>query len=241
MIRKFLIDNLRDGAQLGENLLVKLGVKQPQPVLDRDSSQICINVSATLRPEDFGFNGFTATLLKSKEEKTLRLFSGAEMDVELRKHFTDGYRMVRLAQSRQRNFKIDIDSKGHAPSFRPERVVISQSVIATYAGANLPDMRATSEHSAPSDILLTGFFSGGENSFPNAPSSEGGIHGGALAANAFGIGLLWPVIRIGVPVTAHFAIMPSVLGRVPPPPEGYNKNPESVDVSIFLSIFGPQI
>jgi len=125
-------------------------------------------------------------------------------------------------------------------SFKPNRIVMTEMVIATFT--NSTGSTVTAASSATSDDLgLLGAFSGSINTFPNAPTAATAIHGPAIAANAFGVGISWPTVNAGIPVTAMFLIYQSVLFRAPVPTGYTTSNLSSIAVTIRLAMFGPQL
>ena len=125
-------------------------------------------------------------------------------------------------------------------SFKPNRIVLTETVIATYQNTAGQDIVVAGESATASDIMLVGAFSGSLNTFPNAPSAQTGIHGPAIAANAFGVGISWPTVNAGIPVSANFQVLLTSLFRVTPPPvSGYTL--KNVVVNIFFAMFGPQL
>ena len=126
-------------------------------------------------------------------------------------------------------------------SFKPERIVISEQIIATYSGKGLPDMKIASESQNANDIKLSGFYSGNLNAFPSDPSATGGIHASALNDSRVH-SLQWPAIRSGVPATANFIVMPTVYkDLMDNAPLGYDKIPRSIQVNIYMALFGPAV
>lgn len=125
-------------------------------------------------------------------------------------------------------------------SFKPNRIVLTENIIATFTNSTGNSIVA-GESATASDIMLAGAFSGSLNTFPNAPSATTGIHGPAIAANAFGVGISWPTINAGIPVTANFLVLQTALYRCAVP-SGYSlSNLASITVNIFFAMFGPQL
>lgn len=125
-------------------------------------------------------------------------------------------------------------------SFKPNRVVLSETVVATFTASGATAVVAGSSKEAE-DLMLAGAYSGSINVFPNAPSGSTGVHGVAIAANAFGVGISWPTVNAGIPVTANFLILQTALFRCTPP-TGYELTDlTSITVNIYLAMFGPQL
>lgn len=125
-------------------------------------------------------------------------------------------------------------------SFKPNRIVLTEQIIATFtnsAGSSI----VAGESATAADIMLSGAFSGSLNTFPNAPSATTGIHGPAIAANAFGVGISWPTVNAGIPVTANFLILQTALFRVAPPSGYVTTQLSSFFVNIYFAMFGPQL
>lgn len=126
-------------------------------------------------------------------------------------------------------------------SFKPNRVVVNELVQTTFSTSALGAAIVTASVPDGSDLLLSGAFSGSINVFPNAPSAASGVNCAALQAGAFGVGISWPTVNAGIPVTANFLILQSVLFRAAPPVGYTTNNISSITVSIFLTMFGPQL
>lgn len=122
-------------------------------------------------------------------------------------------------------------------SFKPSKVIVQATAVAKFSGKNLPDADHAFEIPNAEDVMLTGLFSGSTNVFPNAPSDIAGIHCATFAANNFGIGISWPTVWAGIPVTAQFSILPTIYRRLVAP-EGYDKIPRSVTVRINMHLYG---
>lgn len=126
-------------------------------------------------------------------------------------------------------------------SFKPNRIVLTEQIIATFTNASGVSAVVAGESDTAADIMLAGAFSGSLNTFPNAPSATTGIHGPAIAANAFGVGISWPTVNAGIPVTANFLVLQTALFRVAPP-SGYTTTQlTSFFVNIYFAMFGPQL
>jgi hypothetical protein len=126
-------------------------------------------------------------------------------------------------------------------SFKPNRIVLTEQIIATFSTSALGTVIVAGESDTAADIMLSGAFSGSLNTFPNAPSATTGIHGPAIAANAFGVGISWPTVNSGIPVTANFLVLQTALFRVAAPTPFSTTNLTSFFVNIFLAMFGPQL
>ena len=125
-------------------------------------------------------------------------------------------------------------------SFKPHRIVLIATAEATYTGKNLEDKKVYVELSQANHVMLTGAFSGSLNTFPNAPRSGYGVHGPVFGTQAIGVGLAWPTVNAGIPVSASFEVLESVLGCFVAP-EGYDKTPRTITVKILMAMFGPQL
>jgi hypothetical protein len=125
-------------------------------------------------------------------------------------------------------------------SFKPNRIVLTETVIATFVQSGTTQIIAA-ESATASDLMLVGAFSGSLNTFPNAPSDSTGIHGPAIAANAFGVGISWPTVNAGIPVTANFSILQTALFRAVPVSPFTLADLTSITVNIFFAMFGPQL
>jgi hypothetical protein len=125
-------------------------------------------------------------------------------------------------------------------SFKPNRVVMTETVIATFVDSGQTAIVAGSSSTAE-DLMLAGAFSGSLNTFPNAPSASSGIHGLAIAANAFGVGISWPTVNAGIPVTANFLVLQTALFRVAVPSGHALAGLTSITVNIYFAMFGPQL
>lgn len=125
-------------------------------------------------------------------------------------------------------------------SFKPNRVVLTETMSATFAKSGTT-VYSVGTSATAEDLMLAGAFSGSINTFPNAPGASTGIHGPAIAANAFGVGISWPTVNAGIPVTAQFLILNTAIYR-PGTPSGYSTTDlTGIQVNIFFAMFGPQL
>lgn len=126
-------------------------------------------------------------------------------------------------------------------SFKPEKVIVTELLIATYTNASNVSVRVAASVSDASDVVLIQLYSGNYNCFPNAPDASTGISGAAFAYNALGNGISWPTINPGIDVSATIGVEESVLYRFVPP-DGYDAGDlVSVRVRVRINLFGPQL
>ena len=126
-------------------------------------------------------------------------------------------------------------------SFKPEKIIMTEVLIATFTNASGVSVKVAASVSDASDLVLVQAYSGNYNCFPNAPDDSNGISGAAFAFNALGNGISWPTINPGIDVSAGIAIEETVLYRVVPP-DGYTTDDlETVKVKVRVNIFGPQL
>lgn len=126
-------------------------------------------------------------------------------------------------------------------SFKPEKIIMTEILIATFTNASDVLVKVAASVSDASDLVLVQAYSGNYNCFPNAPDDTNGISGAAFAFNALGNGISWPTINPGIDVSAGVAVEESVLYRVVPP-DGYTTDDlVSVKVKVRINIFGPQL
>lgn len=125
-------------------------------------------------------------------------------------------------------------------SFKPNRIVMTEQIITTFVDSSTTAYVAGSSTTAE-DLMLVGAFSGSLNTFPNAPSGSTGIHGPAIAANAFGVGISWPTVNAGIPVTANFQVLQTALYRNTPPSGHSLAGITAITVNVYFAMFGPQL
>lgn len=127
-------------------------------------------------------------------------------------------------------------------SFKPNRVVVNEQLLCSYANVTTTTITSAAVVSVADagDLLLVGAFSGSINNFPNAPSANSGINCSALQAGAFGVGISWPTVNPGIPVTINLLVLPSALARaLAAAPTSYTLT--SFTVAVYFSMFGPQL
>ncbi len=126
-------------------------------------------------------------------------------------------------------------------SFKPEKLIMTELLIATYTNASSVSAKVAASVSDASDLVLVQAFSGNQNCFPNAPDESNGISGAAFAYNALGNGISWPTINPGIDVSANVGVEETALYRTTPP-DGFTADDlVSVRVKARLNIFGPQL
>ena len=126
-------------------------------------------------------------------------------------------------------------------SFKPEKMIMTEILIATYTNASDTTVKRAASVSDASDLVLVQAYAGNYNCFPNAPSETTGIAGAAFAYNAYGNGISWPTINPGIDVSAGVAVEETVLYRTTPPDGFTIDDLVSVKVKIRINIFGPQL
>jgi len=125
-------------------------------------------------------------------------------------------------------------------SFKPARVVVNEILAVTLTNSASGTTTVVADVTNASDLLLVGGFSGSINVFPNAPSAATGINCAALQANAFGVGISWPTVNPGIPVTVNLLLMSSALFRAIP--TGYVVTDiTQIAVTVYFSLFGGQL
>ena len=125
-------------------------------------------------------------------------------------------------------------------SFKPNRIVLTQMVTAIFDTGH-SHAASVGESATASDLLVVGAYSGSLNTFPNAPSAQTGIHGPAIAANAFGVGISWPTVNAGIPVSVNVQVLQTALYRAPVPTGFSMSDLVGVYVDVFFAMFGPQL
>jgi hypothetical protein len=174
----------------------------------------------------------------------------APVQKELRSPFKDSTQMGVLVSGTvyPENYTSDtspipiISGKSRAyQSFKPEKLIMTEILIATYTNASDETVKVAASVSDASDLVLVQAFCGNYNCFPNAPDESNGISGAAFAYNALGNGISWPTINPGIDVSASIGVEETVLYRATPP-DGYTSDDlVSVKVKCRLNIFGPQL
>lgn len=218
------------GAEIGQGPLKE--VRSPY----RDSTQIGLSAKVTFLPDAFD-NGFDGRFCKAGEkDKIVRLLS-IEADEEVKNLLNNGWRFLAvdrverprvIAQGTVRVYK----------SFKPNKVVLTESVNATFRANGKPNLTRSFSADHAEDIVMIAAFSGADNCFPNAPNQDNGIAGPTFSPQALGVGVSWPTINGGIDCMAQFAIEPSVLSRIVTP-EGYEL--ASVEVVVRMMLLGPAL
>lgn len=126
-------------------------------------------------------------------------------------------------------------------SFKPEKLIVTEILIATFTNASDETVKVAASVSDASDLVIVQAFSGNQNCFPNAPDETSGVSGAAFAYNALGNGISWPTINPGIDVSASVGVEETVLYRCTPPDGFTTDDLVSVKVKIRLNIFGPQL
>lgn len=126
-------------------------------------------------------------------------------------------------------------------AFKPRRAVLSELIIATFENKDIapgPVRRATSVDSC-ADLVLVQAYSGSMNCLSSIPNESGGIPGGAFARDAANGRIDWPVIGRGVATCIAFAVEPSVLYQIEPPPGMTTADIKTINVTARFALFGP--
>ncbi len=126
-------------------------------------------------------------------------------------------------------------------SFKPEKLIVTEILIATFTNASDETVKVAASVSDASDLVIVQAFSGNMNCFPNAPDETSGVSGAAFAYNALGNGISWPTINPGIDVSASVGVEETVLYRAVPPDGFTTDDLVSVKIKIRLNIFGPQL
>lgn len=126
-------------------------------------------------------------------------------------------------------------------SFKPEKLIVTEILIATFTNASEETVKVAASVSDASDLVIVQAFSGNQNCFPNAPDETSGVSGAAFAYNALGNGISWPTINPGIDVSASVGVEETVLYRATPPDGFTTDDLVSVKIKIRLNIFGPQL
>ena len=125
-------------------------------------------------------------------------------------------------------------------SFKPNRVVVNELLMVSYLNGSTPGTVVASVPDG-SDLLLSGAFSGSINVFPNAPNAATAINCAALQAQAFGVGISWPTVNPGIPVSINLLLLNSALFRATLPSGVSVTDITSITVNVYFSMFGPQL
>ena len=126
--------------------------------------------------------------------------------------------------------------------FKPCKFFV-QEFVSAVDSASTPNTAAGSNATAI-DLFLSGSFMGGDNTFPNAPTTSianGGtaVNCAIFNANNLGSGISWAEVPGGIDMTLNFIAAPSLIGSLIVPPTGGFTGTVTYTVTVSAQLMGP--
>lgn len=208
----------------------------------KDSTQIGILADVTFRPQDFEINTFEIEFGKEgKQNQIQKTSAGTHLSAQILEYIADGWNFLGLRKYDARQITMSGTTRAYQ-SFKPTKVVLTQTVKTVYGGQNLPDITISRESESASDVVLIQAFVGSYNCFPNAPSFSSGISGQVFSSDN-GTSISWPTINAGLDVNLGFVVKPTVLyqSNKDELPIGYLPTPKQITLEVRANLLGPSL
>lgn len=220
---------------------------EPHVVPNGDSTQIGIRAEVSFAPEEIKPGCYAIEF--AKEGSANQVFEANpsdKMSQLVLAQVADGWNLVNVYKLNSRTILFTGKERVYQ-SFKPDRMILTEDVTATFGGPNLPDLTFTRNVEDASDLVLVQAFAGSYNCFPCAPNPDTGVSGQAFSHRSLGNGISWPMIQAGVDVNFGLAVKPTILRHVRPTcrrcgeddlPAGYDRTPKMITVTAVVNLKG---